>query len=99
MNAWMNSSSPNACSKYFNNWTLILGTWTLRNTSRTYYLGADVEKLICTAKIPNKPETWAIHLAARPQVTLKSVGRKRYAHLSENGEEVHVVINMNSHYF
>ncbi|XP_021950960.1 protein singed isoform X2 [Folsomia candida] len=71
------------------------GTWTLRNTSRGYYLGAESDKLICTSKIASTlGEKWFIHLAARPQVTLKSVGRKRYAHLAENEEEIHVDSNV-----
>ena len=33
-----------------------------------------------------------VHLAARPQVNLRSIGRKRYAHLSEEDQdEIHVV--------
>ena len=35
-----------------------------------------------------------IHLAARPQVNLYSVGRKRFAHLSEEQDEIHVDANI-----
>ena len=35
-----------------------------------------------------------VHLAARPQVNLFSLGRKRFAHLSEQQDEVHVDANI-----
>lgn len=70
------------------------GKWALRNESRGYYLGGDPEKLSCTAKVPGQSEYWAVHLAARPQVNLRSVGRKRFAHLSEHQDEIHVDSNI-----
>lgn len=70
------------------------GKWALRNESRGYYLGGNPEKLSCTAKAPAQSEYWAVHLAARPQVNLRSVGRKRFAHLSEQQDEIHVDSNI-----
>ena len=35
-----------------------------------------------------------MHLAARPQTTLRSVGRRRFAHLSPLGDEIHVDANI-----
>ena len=35
-----------------------------------------------------------VHLAARPQVNLLSVGRKRFAHLSDVQDEIHVEENV-----
>lgn len=70
------------------------GKWALRNESRGYYLGGNPEKLSCTAKVPGQTEYWAVHLAARPQVNLRSVGRKRFAHLSEQQDEIHVDSNI-----
>ncbi|ODM93290.1 Protein singed [Orchesella cincta] len=70
------------------------GKWALRNISRGYYLGAAPDKLICTAKAPAESEYWSVHIAARPQVTLKSVGRKRYAHLADNEDEIYVDSNV-----
>lgn len=35
-----------------------------------------------------------VHLAARPQVNLRSMGRRRFAHLSEQGDEIHVDANI-----
>ncbi len=70
------------------------GKWALRNESRGYYLGGNPEKLTCTAKAPGSQEFWSVHLAARPQVNLRSVGRKRFAHLSESQEEIQVDANI-----
>jgi len=70
------------------------GRWALRNVTRGYYLGAAGDKLICNAKVPTDAELWTIHLAARPQVNLRSLGRKRYAHLNEGGDEVQVDANV-----
>nr|CAD7432963.1 unnamed protein product [Timema monikensis] len=82
------------------------GRWALRNVVRGYYLGASSDKLTCTAKVPGDAEFWHVHLAARPQVrsitrpapcpqvNLRSVGRKRFAHLSENLDEIHVDANI-----
>ncbi|KAJ1527247.1 hypothetical protein ONE63_008772 [Megalurothrips usitatus] len=70
------------------------GRWALRNVVRGYFLGASADKLTCTAKAPGENEFWLVHLAARPQVNLRSVGRKRFAHLSENLDEIHVDANI-----
>jgi len=35
-----------------------------------------------------------VNLAARPQVNLRSVGRRRFAHLSDAGDEIHVDANI-----
>jgi hypothetical protein len=70
------------------------GRWAFRNVVRGYFLGASSDKLTCTAKVPGDAEFWHIHLAARPQMNLRSVGRKRFAHLSENLDEIHVDANI-----
>ncbi|XP_059617455.1 protein singed [Phlebotomus argentipes] len=70
------------------------GRWALKNESRGYFLGGTPDKLVCTAKTVSKGEFWAVHLAARPQVNLRSVGRKRFAHLSETQDEIHVDANI-----
>lgn len=70
------------------------GRWALRNVVRGYFLGSSSDKLTCTAKVPGDAEFWHVHLAARPQVNLRSVGRKRFAHLSENLDEIHVDANI-----
>ena len=35
-----------------------------------------------------------VHLAARPQVNLRSMGRRRFAHLSDAGDEIYVDANI-----
>ncbi|XP_052759298.1 protein singed [Galleria mellonella] len=70
------------------------GRWALRNVERGYYLGSSSDKLCCTAKVPGDAELWHVHLAARPQVNLRSIGRKRFAHLSETLDEIHVDANV-----
>lgn len=70
------------------------GRWALRNEHRNYYLGGTPDKLVCNAKVPGPNEFWTVHLAARPQVNLRSVGRKRFAHLSETQDEIHVDANI-----
>jgi len=58
------------------------GRWAFRSITRGYFLGANGDSLQCVAKSPGAQELWHVHLAARPQVNLFSLGRKRYAHLS-----------------
>ena len=70
------------------------GRWAFKSLARGYFLGANNEGLQCTAKTPGDAELWFVHLAARPQVNLRSIGRKRYAHLSESQEEIHVEENV-----
>jgi len=70
------------------------GRWAIRSVGRGYYLGATGDKLTCDAKLPTDSELWAVHLAARPQVNLRSLGRKRYAHLSEAGDEIQFDANV-----
>ena len=50
--------------------------------------------MICASKSPSDGELWYVHLAARPQVNLRSVGRKRFARLSEEQTEIQVEENV-----
>ncbi|XP_043210973.1 protein singed-like isoform X2 [Amphibalanus amphitrite] len=70
------------------------GRWALKNVERKYFLGSAGDKLVCNAKAPADSELWYVHLAARPQVNLYSLGRKRFAHLSEDQDEIHVDANI-----
>ena len=65
-----------------------------RSIARGYFLGASADNLICSAKSPSDGELWYVHLAARPQVNLRSVGRKRFARLSEEQTEIQVEENV-----
>lgn len=69
------------------------GHWALKNAMRGYFLGASTDKLICSAKVPGGAELWTVHLAARPQVNIRSVGRRRYARLSADMDEIQVDAN------
>uniref|UniRef100_A0A2P2HYA1 Protein singed-like n=2 Tax=Hirondellea gigas TaxID=1518452 RepID=A0A2P2HYA1_9CRUS len=70
------------------------GRWAVRNVTRGYYLGASGDKLVCSAKLPTDADLWTVHLAARPQVNIRSLGRKRYAHLSEARDEIQFDANV-----
>jgi len=70
------------------------GRWAFRSVKRGYFLGASGDNLICSAKSPSDGELWFVHLAARPQVNLRSVGRKRFARLGEEQTEIQVVENV-----
>jgi len=70
------------------------GRWAFRSVARGYFLGASTDSLVCTAKSPGDAELWFVHLAARPQVNLRSVGRKRFARLSEEQTEIQVEENV-----
>lgn len=49
--------------------------------------------VFCHQQVPGPSELWTVHLAARPQVNIRSVGRRRYARLSTDHEEIHVDAN------
>jgi fascin 1/2 len=70
------------------------GRWAFRSVSRGYFLGASQDNLVCSAKSPGDGELWYVNLAARPQVNLRSVGRKRFARLSEEQTEIQVEENV-----
>lgn len=64
------------------------GKWALKSAHNAYF-GATGDQLKCVAKIGNT-ELWTVHLAMHPQVNLKSVLRKRYAHLDESSQDIKV---------
>jgi len=70
------------------------GRIAFKSMSRGYFLGASSDELVCSAKSPGEAELWSVNLAARPQVNLKSIGRKRFARLSDNKTEIQVDENM-----
>merc|ERR1719219_454631 len=70
------------------------GRWAFKSIARGYFLGASADTLVCTAKNPSDSELWFVHLASRPQVNLFSIGRKRFAHLSDDQREIHVEENV-----
>ncbi|XP_022243489.1 protein singed-like [Limulus polyphemus] len=70
------------------------GKWALQSLVRGYFLGASKDKVVCTAKIPGPAELWDVHLATRPQVLLRSFGRRRFARLLSNMNEIRFDANI-----
>lgn len=58
------------------------------NVERRYCLGAGGDSLVCTAKTATADtELWYVQLAARPQINLYNVGRKRFARAVGDSDE------------
>lgn len=53
-----------------------------------YYFGGSGDQLSCFTKTISETELWTVHLAMHPQINLRNVQRKCYAHLV--GDELHV---------
>jgi len=57
--------------------------WAFKNVIRSYYLGASVDGINCTAKMPqSRAELWNVHLISSRGSTLfslRSIGRKRFS--------------------
>lgn len=64
------------------------GRWALKNACHGYFFGGTGDNLHCFSKQVGDAELWTPHLAVHPQVNLRNVNRKRYAHLEE--DELHV---------
>ncbi len=66
------------------------GKWALQNKANTYFFGGIDDTLVCEKKEKDMSESewWTARLAVHPQVNLKSVNRKKYAHLENN--EIHI---------
>ncbi|CAH1794662.1 unnamed protein product [Owenia fusiformis] len=65
------------------------GRWAFKNVVTGYYFGGAEDNLRCYEKLPTDREWWVGHLAVHPQVNLRNVNRKRYAHLDINDSEIH----------
>lgn len=69
------------------------GRWAFKSVVFGYYFGGVGDNLKCTSKPSLSDDVlWCVHLAVHPQVNLRNVNRKRYAHLRE--EEIHVDENI-----
>ena len=63
------------------------GRVAIKNTTHGRYLGGSGDNLVCSDK---DISYWTLQLAMSPQINLRSVNRKTYAHLSDDGKEVRV---------
>ena len=57
-------------------------------SSHGYYFGGSGDQLTCFSKTISETELWTIHLAMHPQINLRNIQRKCYAHLV--GSEVRI---------
>lgn len=64
------------------------GRWAFRNVAHGNYLGGNEENLKCFAKTVSDTELWIVQLSIHPQIHLRNVNRKRYAHVSDEQLQV-----------
>lgn len=62
------------------------GKWAFKHDKLSNYLGGEGTHAKCFSQTLGDKEWWSVQLDVHPQVCLRNVNRKRYAHL--NGEEL-----------
>ena len=62
------------------------GKWAIRNVAHKLYFGGTEDSLRCYEKAPTATEWWTVHLAVHPQVNMRNVNRKKYAHLAREND-------------
>ena len=68
------------------------GRWAFRNVVHGNYLGGTDDNFKCFSKNVTPSELWIVQLSIHPQVNLRNVNRKRYAHLMNEELQVTEVI-------
>ncbi|GFR65618.1 fascin [Elysia marginata] len=68
------------------------GRWAFKNVAHGNYLSGTEDNFKCFAKNVTESELWVVQLSIHPQVNLKNVNRKRYAHLKDEELQVTEVI-------
>lgn len=64
------------------------GRWAFKNMMHGNYLGGTDDALKCFAKSAGDQELWTVQLSIHPQVHLRNVNRKRYAHVCDDQLQV-----------
>ena len=62
--------------------------WAFRSLVHSTYLGGTDDKLTCSGQTVTEQELWTVQLSVHPQVHLRNVNRKRYAHVCEDQLQV-----------
>ncbi|XP_005108068.2 fascin [Aplysia californica] len=68
------------------------GRWAFRNLEHGNYLGGSEDNFKCFSKSVTEADLWIVQLSIHPQVNLRNVNRKRYAHLKDEQLQVTEVI-------
>lgn len=64
------------------------GRWAFKNVAHGNYLGGSNDNFKCFSKNVQDNELWVVQLSIHPQVNLRNVNRKRYAHLMDEQLQV-----------
>lgn len=64
------------------------GRWVLQSEPHGRFFGGTEDQLSCFATAITPAELWTVHLAIHPQAHLRSVSRRRYAHLCPQEDEI-----------
>lgn len=83
-NVTCDAEEPGPSEKFAIEYTKGTGKWLFRQMEHGNYLGNSGENVKCFAKSPGESEHWTVQLSIHPQVHLRNVNRKRYAHLKDD---------------